>query len=56
LRGPYESAIRAFTEAQLNAARAINVEPVRSLLASSAHLTRDIGATHLSSVRWLLDV
>jgi hypothetical protein len=29
---------------------------VRSVLASCADLTRDIGATQLSSVRWILDV
>ena len=52
----YETAIRAVTDAQLNAARAIGVEPVRSVLASSAHLTRDLGAAHLSSVRWILGV
>ena len=38
------------------AARAIDVEPMRWVLASCAHLTRDIGATHLSSARWILDV
>ena len=52
----YETAIRAVTDAQLGAARAIEVEPMRSILASCAHLTRDIGATHLSRVRWILDV
>jgi hypothetical protein len=52
----YEAAIRAATDAQLSAARAIAVEPARSVLASCADLTRDIGATHLSSVRWILDV
>jgi hypothetical protein len=52
----YEAAIRAVTDVQLNAARAIAVEPARSVLASCAHLTRDIGATQLSSVRWMLDV
>jgi hypothetical protein len=52
----YETAIRAVTDAQLGAARATDVEPVRWVLASCAHLTRDIGATHLSSVRWILDV
>jgi hypothetical protein len=52
----YEMAIRAITDAQLGAARAIDVEPMRWVLASCAHLTRDIGATHLSSVRWILDV
>ena len=52
----YESAVRTVTDAQLHAARMIHVEPVRSVLASSAHMTRDIGAAHLSAVRWLLDV
>jgi hypothetical protein len=51
----YETAVRAVTDAQLNAARVIHVEPVRSVLASSAHVTRDIGAAHLSAARWILD-
>ncbi len=51
-----EAAIRAVTDAQLGAARAIDVEPMRWVLASCAHLTRDVGATHLSRVRWILDV
>jgi hypothetical protein len=51
----YETAVRAVMDAQLNAARVIDVEPVRSLLASSAHLTRDVGAAHLSAARWVLD-
>jgi hypothetical protein len=51
----YETAIRAVVDAQLDAARATPLEPVRSALASSAHLTRDLGAAHLSSVRWILD-
>jgi hypothetical protein len=52
----YETAIRAVADAQRNAARAVEVEPVRSVLASCADLTRDLGATHLSGVRWILDV
>jgi 3-methyladenine DNA glycosylase/8-oxoguanine DNA glycosylase len=52
----YETAIRAVVDAQLDAARAIDIEPFRSALASSAHLTRDLGAAHVSSVRWILDV
>jgi hypothetical protein len=52
----YETAIRAVVDVQLDAARAVNVEPVRSALASSAHLTRDLGAAHLSRARWILDV
>ncbi len=52
----YEATIRAATDAQLNLARVVNVEPVRSIVASCANLTRDIGATQLSSVRWFLDL
>jgi hypothetical protein len=52
----YETAVRALVEAQLNAARATPVEPLRSVLASSAHVTRDLGAAQLSSLRWILDV
>jgi hypothetical protein len=52
----YEMAIRALSDAQLTFARTVEVEPVRAVLASCAEMTRDIGATHLSSVRWILDV
>jgi 3-methyladenine DNA glycosylase/8-oxoguanine DNA glycosylase len=52
----YEAALRAVVDAQLHTARATPVEPLRSALASTAHLTRDLGAAHLSSVRWILDV
>jgi hypothetical protein len=52
----YEMAIRAVSDAQLTVARAVEVEPVRAVLASCSEMTRDIGATQLSSVRWLLDV
>jgi len=52
----YETALRAVVDLQLDAARATRVEPLRSALASSAHLTRDLGAAHLSRVRWILDV
>ena len=52
----YEAAVRAATDAQLNIARAIGVEPMRSFVASCADLTRDVGATHLSRMRWILDV
>ena len=33
-----------------------DLEPVRSFAATCADLTRDIGATQLSSARWFLDV
>jgi len=52
----YEAAIRAATDAQLNVARVIGIEPIRSLVASWADTTRDVGAAQLSSVRWMLDV
>lgn len=51
----YETAIRALVDVQLDAARATPLEPLRSALASSAHLTRDLGAAQLSGVRWILD-
>ena len=52
----YEAAIRAATDAQMSVARVIGVEPARWFVASCASLTRDMGAAHLSSVRWILDV
>lgn len=52
----YEMAIRALSDAQLTVARAVEVESVRAVFASCSEMTRDIGATHLSRVRWLLDV
>jgi hypothetical protein len=52
----YETGIRTLTELQWSVARGIDLEPVRALAASCADLTRDIGATQVSSARWLLDV
>jgi hypothetical protein len=52
----YESGIRALTELQWTVARVIDLEPVRSIAVRCADLTRDIGATQVSSARWLLDV
>lgn len=52
----YETTVRTITDAQLSAAREIDIEPVRSALASCAHLTRDLGAAQLSAMRWILDV
>jgi hypothetical protein len=52
----YEMAIRALSDAQLTVARAVEVVAVQSVFASCAEMTRDIGAAHLSGVRWLLDV
>jgi hypothetical protein len=52
----YEAAVRAATDLQLTLARGTDLEPVRSFAATCADLTRDIGATQVSSARWLLDV
>jgi hypothetical protein len=52
----YESGIRTLTELQWSVARVIDLEPVRTLAVGCADLTRDIGATQVSSARWLLDV
>jgi hypothetical protein len=52
----YEAGIRAATDLQLTVARVIELEPVSSFAATCADLTRDIGATQVSSARWILDV
>jgi hypothetical protein len=36
-------------------ARAVPYEPARSILNTTADLTRDIAAVQLSGARWLLD-
>jgi hypothetical protein len=51
----YEVGIRIATDLQLAVARAVRIEPVRSLAVTCADLTRDIGAAQLSTVRWFLD-
>jgi hypothetical protein len=52
----YEDGIRALTELPLTVAQVVGLEPARSVAATWADLARDIGATQVSSVRWLLDV
>jgi hypothetical protein len=52
----YEAGIRTATDAQLTVARLVDLEPVRSVAAMWADLTRDIGATQVSNARWMLDV
>jgi hypothetical protein len=52
----YEANIRVTTDLQLTVARVVDLEPVRSFAATCADLTRDIGATQVSSARWILDV
>jgi hypothetical protein len=51
----YEVGVRLATDFQLGVARAVRIEPVRSVAAACADLTRDIGAAQLSAVRWFLD-
>jgi hypothetical protein len=51
----YETGIRIATDVQLTVARTVRLEPIRSVAATCANLTRDIGATQLSAARWFLD-
>ena len=51
----YETGVRIATDVQLNVARTVRLEPIRSVAATCANLTRDIGATQLSAARWFLD-
>jgi len=51
----YEDVIRRTCELQRTLARAVAFEPARSLLNTTADLTRDIAAVQLSGARWLLD-
>ena len=51
----YETGIRIATDVQLTVARTVRLEPIRSVAATCANLTRDIGATQLSTARWFLD-
>ena len=51
----YEDVIRRSCELQRTLARAVPFEPVRSILNTTADLTRDIAAVQLSGARWLLD-
>jgi hypothetical protein len=52
----YEAGIRAATDLQRRAARAIPAEPLHTIATASADLTRDVGAVIASRARWLLDV
>jgi predicted transcriptional regulator len=51
----YEDVIRRSSDLQRTLARAVPFEPVRSILNTTADLTRDIAAVQLSGARWLLD-
>jgi hypothetical protein len=51
----YEDMIRRACDLQRALARAVPYEPARSILNTTADLTRDIAAVQLSGARWLLD-
>ena len=51
----YEAAVLSAVAAQQGAARSVGVAPVRSIIALSAELTRDVGAVQASAARWVLD-
>ena len=51
----YEDIIRRACDMQRALARAVPYEPARSILNTTADLTRDIAAVQLSGARWLLD-
>jgi hypothetical protein len=51
----YEDVIRRFCELQRTLARSVPVDPVQSILSTTADLTRDIAAIQLSCALWLLD-
>ena len=51
----YEDVIRSSYDLQRALARAVPYEPARSILNTTADLTRDIAAVQLSGARWLLD-
>ena len=51
----YEDLIRRSSDLQRALARTLPFEPARSVLNSTADLTRDIGAVQVSGARWLLD-
>jgi hypothetical protein len=51
----YEDMVRRSCELQRALARFLGFEPARSILDTTADLTRDIAAVQLSGARWLLD-
>ena len=51
----YEDVIRRSCDLQRAIARGVPFEPVRSILNTTADLTRDMAAVQLSGVRWLLE-
>jgi hypothetical protein len=51
----YDDMVRRSCELQRALARCLGFEPARSILDTTADLTRDIAAVQLSGARWLLD-
>jgi hypothetical protein len=51
----YEDMIRRPCDLQRSLAHALPFEPARTILNTTADLTRDIAAVQLSGARWLLD-
>jgi hypothetical protein len=51
----YEDVIRRSCDLQRTLARGVPFEPVRSILTTTADLTRDVAAVQLSGASWLLD-
>ena len=51
----YEDVIRRCCDVQRALARTLAFEPARTILNTTADLTRDIAAVQLSGARWLLD-
>ena len=51
----YEDAIRRASDLQRALGRTLGFEPARTILTTTAELTRDVAAVQLSAARWLLD-
>jgi hypothetical protein len=51
----YEEAIRRVSDLQRALGRTLGFEPARTMLGTTADLTRDVAAVQLSATRWLLD-
>ena len=51
----YEDLISRSCDLQRALARTVPFEPARSLLHTTADLTRDVAAVQISGARWLLD-
>jgi hypothetical protein len=51
----YEQAIRRSCDLQRSLGRVLAFEPARTILDTTAGLTRDVAAVQVSAARWLLD-